>query len=359
MLPTTALNVLKVKNMTSAVEYRSVIKFLVLRRTEPAVVIQQLQEVYQDKCPSRATIYNWIRDFKHGRESVFDLEREGRPPEISDEKQEMAKKIITEERRITLSELSNHLCISKGSTHIILKDLGIRKLSSRFVPRFLTAEMRECRLECSVANMQIFEEHGEKFLDNIITEDETPISLYIPESRRDSAEWKLPHETATRKLRTGTAPKRAAMMTVFWSRRGIIKVDFLDKKKTMNGAYYSELVTEVRKLRRKTSGIPLWLLHDNAPIHTCHVVNKQIEKTGFILMQHPPYSPDLAPSDFALFSRLKRALKGHQFESESEMKSAVMDFLQNLPADFFKNAFLELISRWQKCIDANGSYIEK
>ena len=92
MLPTTALNVLKVKNMTSAVEYRSVIKFLVLRRTEPAVVIQQLQEVYQDKCPSCATIYNWIRDFKHGQESVFDLEREGRPPEISDEKQGWQRK---------------------------------------------------------------------------------------------------------------------------------------------------------------------------------------------------------------------------------------------------------------------------
>lgn len=149
------------------------------------------------------------------------------------------------------------------------------------------------------------------------------------------------------------------MLTVFWDFRGILKIDFVDKGETLNGAYYSELLREVRRSRRKARGIPLWLLHDNAPIHTCRTATAAVEDCGFEVVSHPPYSPDLAPSDFALFKHLKRYLKGHQFSSADVLKEKVAKILESLPPDFFKNAFLELIRRWQKCVDARGSYIEK
>ena len=85
-----------------------------------------------------------------------------------------------------------HLNVSKGTIYTLLKELGIRKLCSRFVPRFLTAEMRDCRLECSKENLEIFDNLADRFLDNIITMDETPLALYVPESKRESLEWKLP-----------------------------------------------------------------------------------------------------------------------------------------------------------------------
>ena len=78
--------------MISPVEYRSVIKFLLLRKMESAEIIQQLRETYKEDCPARATIYKWIQLFKSGRESVFDTEKEGRPCEIPDEKRTCARK---------------------------------------------------------------------------------------------------------------------------------------------------------------------------------------------------------------------------------------------------------------------------
>ena len=41
---------------------------------------------------------------------------------------------------------------------------------------------------------------------------------------------------------------------------------------------------------------------------------------GFESLPHPPYSPDLAPSDCYLFLNLKRWLCGRRFESNKEVK---------------------------------------
>jgi histone-lysine N-methyltransferase SETMAR len=345
--------------MSSNVEYRSVIKFLVLKDTESKSIIQQLQDVYKNQCPSRSTIYNWIGEFKRGRQSVFDEEREGRPCEISDEKRELCQKIVLSERRISIRELAQRLHISTFSTHAILKEFGIRKLCSRFVPKFISGEMAANRLACCESNLKLYDKYGDAFLQNIVTEDETPISLYVPESKRDSAEWRMASEAAPRKLRSGTSHGRAAMLTVFWNIRGIIKIDFLDRKATMNSQYYSELMRDVRKRQRKSPSIPLWLLHDNAPIHTSNLSMTTTAECGFQLVAHPPYSPDLAPSDFVLFRHLKQHLKGHRFESAIELKEEVEKILTSLSQNFFENAFVELLRRWKRCVEENGSYIEK
>ena len=150
--------------MLHPVEYRSVIKFLVLRGVPNEQILAQLVDTYSKECPSRTTIYHWIALFKHGRQSVFDEEKPGRPCEILDATREKCASIVREERRITTRKLAEALNVSKGSLQAILNELGIRKLASRFVPRFLSAEMCENRLECCRANLNIFQQHGEAFL---------------------------------------------------------------------------------------------------------------------------------------------------------------------------------------------------
>lgn len=284
----TAIISLFTVDMDSNVEYRSVIKFLLLRNTKSCDILQQLQEAYGDQCPSRATVYNWIRDFKHGRQSVFDAERSGRPCEILPGKSDLCMKIVSEERRISIRELAQRLSISYHSTYDILQSFGVRKLCSRFVPRFLSGEMCDKRLQCCTANLELLRTHGDRFINNIVTQDETPVSLYVPESKRQSSEWCFPCESAPRKLRSGTSHKRAAMLTVFWDSHGIIKIDFLEKGLTMNSEYYVELLRDVRKSRRKPRGIPLWLLQDNAPIHTSRATLTAVDDCGFQLVSHPP-----------------------------------------------------------------------
>lgn len=342
-----------------SVEFRSVIKFFVLRKRSNQEIIFELQEVYGDNCPCKATIYNWIREFRNGRESVFDSEREGRPKEISVEKNDLLENIVKNERRITTRELAERLKVSKGTLSSMLLELGIRKLCSRFVPKLLTAEMRQARLDCVEQNLDLYSEHGDDFLSNIVTEDETPLSLYIPETKRQSSEWVFPNEKPRLKLRSGTSHKKCLMLTIFWDKKGPIKVDFADSKTRINSDYYCQLIKEVRSLRRKPRNQNLWLLHDNAPIHTSQRSMAQISSSGFHLVAHPPYSPDIAPSDFHLFKQLKNDLRGEKFDNSRHLRERVTALLSSYPPNFYEEGFQQLITRWQKCKDALGSYIEK
>jgi histone-lysine N-methyltransferase SETMAR len=83
-----------------------------------------------------------------------------------------------------------------------------------------------------------------------------------------------------------------------------------------------------------------------------------IEKNGFVLLDHPPYSPDLAPSDFYLFRHMKKHLRGKIYQNAADLQQDVELFLKDQSPIFFKNAFLELLHRLRKCVDHNGSYIE-
>jgi [histone H3]-lysine36 N-dimethyltransferase SETMAR len=345
--------------MIDAVEYRSVIKFLVLRQVPNDQIFSQLEETYGEDSPSRRAMYKWIALFKHGRQSVFDDERTGRPCEISDKIHEKCESLLREDRRITTRALADAVNVSKGTIQTILHELGVRKLASRFVPRFLSAEMCEKRLECSQANLLLFQQHGEAFLRNIITQDETPLTLYLPESKRESSEWKFPGESSSRKMRSGTSHRKCLMLSVFWDARGVILVDFAEKNTRLNSAYYSDLVCKCRHARRKERNIPMWFLQDNAPIHKSAASMQVLEESGFDLLDHPPYSPDLAPSDFYLFRFMKKHLRGKQFANAEDLREEVESFLRDQSSDFFKNAFSELIQRWQKCVNANGSYVEK
>ena len=342
-----------------AVQYRSVIRFFVLKGMHREGIISELRGVYQEECPSERTIYRWYNEFQNGRTSVVNEEKRGRPPEIHEEITEKLVKIVQAERRITTRELTSRLNVSKGTVYSLLTSIGVRKLCSRFVPRFLTAEMQFQRFEICEENLKILESVGERFLENIITLDETPLSLYIPESKRESLEWKLPNESATRKMRSSATHRKCLMLSVFWDAKGIILCDFAENGVRIDSAYYSNLVERTRKLRRKSRVCKLYYLHDNAPVHTSAASTSKIEDCGLELLRHPPYSPDLSPSDFYLFNHLKRSLRGKHFTDKEDLRRTVEEFLEDKPQEFFRKAFLELASRWKKCMDLQGNYFEK
>jgi transposase len=92
---------------------------------------------------------------------------------------------------------------------------------------------------------------------------------------------------------------------------------------TVNQVYYKEVLTTLREwVRRKRHELwknGSWILHhDNAPAHNAlslKTVKTFLAKHKIPVLEHPPYSPDLAPCDFFLFPKIKSALKGTRFES--------------------------------------------
>jgi len=74
------------------------------------------------------------------------------------------------------------------------------------------------------------------------------------------------------------------------------------------------------------------LLHDNTPAHRSLATQK---KLGFQCLDQPPYSPDLAPSDYHLFPGLKKRVKGRRFSSDAEVIAAAETWLDGQPSGFF------------------------
>ena len=74
---------------------------------------------------------------------------------------------------------------------------------------------------------------------------------------------------------------------------------------------------------------------DKAPVHNCILVTDYLTKMGNKTVCHPRYSPDLAPCDFWLFSKLR----GCRYEIIEEMKEAVTKVIDMLTQEDFHGPF--------------------
>ena len=99
-------------------------------------------------------------------------------------------------------------------------------------------------------------------------------------------------------------------------------------------------------------------LHDNAPAHRSLATQKKLAYLGSHCLDHPPYSPDLASSDYHLFPGLKKQLKGRNFSSDAEVIAAEETSLDGQSSEFFLSGLQKLEQRAKKCIELRGEYVE-
>jgi histone-lysine N-methyltransferase SETMAR len=91
----------------------------------------------------------------------------------------------------------------------------------------------------------------------------------------------------------------------------------------------------------------------------CAQTQALLTSFGWEQMNHPPYSPDLAPSDFNLFLHLKKFLAGQRFNNDEDIKRAVQMWLSSQAAMFYDEGIQKLVSRYDKCLNNGGNYVEK
>ena len=97
---------------------------------------------------------------------------------------------------------------------------------------------------------------------------------------------------------------------------------------------------------------------DNASVHKSVLTMTKFKDLKYELLEHPPYSPDLAPSDYYLFRNLKQFLRGKYFSSNEEAIAAADGYFAELPESFFSHGIKLLEEHWSKCIELSGDYIE-
>ena len=196
----------------------------------------------------------------------------------------------------------------------------------------------------------------------MITGDETWIYTYDPETTDQSSEYRVRGEPRPKKRRQSRS-KIKVMLTVFFDYRGVVDYEFVPPDQTVNKKYYLGVMRCLREAIRKKRP-ELWrdnswfLHHDNAPSHTASILREFFAKNATNIVPQPPYSPDLALCDFWLFSKLKRPLRGHRFESIEAIKGESLKALRSIPESDFAACFEEWKIRWHKCIASGGDYFE-
>ena len=165
-------------------------------------------------------------------------------------------------------------------------------------------------------------------LSHIVTGDETCVSHITPESKQQSLHWKYTGSPKRKKF-TQTISSRKNTCIVLWDRQNVLLVEFLPQGTTINSAVYCETLKKLwRAIQNKRRGMlsaTILLLHDNARPHSAAQIQDLITSFRWEQMDHPPYSPDLAPSEFHLFLHLKKFLGGKRFDDDDDLRDAVQN----------------------------------
>ncbi len=153
------------------------------------------------------------------------------------------------------------------------------------------------------------------WLDNLITR----LTLQENASGSNLVKQQKLVDQATPKA--GLRPEKC-MLSIRWSLHGVLYWELLPEIAKITGTMYriqpNKLAPEIKSkglLRGK-----IYFQHDNARPHVAKVVNAKLQELGWKLLPHPPYSPDLAPSDYHLFRSLSNDLRDRKFKEERDLK---------------------------------------
>ena len=216
---------------------------------------------------------------------------------------------------------------------------------------------------------------------------------------------------------------KKVMVTVRWSAAGLTHYSFLNPSETITSGKNAQQVSEMRhKLQRLQVVLPnrkeQILSHDNTQLHVSQPARQRLNKLGYEVLPHPPYSPevtslisqsrptlwdpthcsppgstvrgisqarilewvatsfsgrrvsgllpagrlfttdppDLWPTDYHFFKHLHIFFAGKHFHKQQEAENTFQKFTESWTTDFY--AIGINISRWQKCVDCNGSYFD-
>lgn len=219
-------------------EFRVLIKYCFLKGKNTVEAKTWLDNEFPDSAPGKSTIIDWYAKFKRGEMSTEDGERSGRPKEVvTDENIKKIHKMILNDRKMKLIEIAEALKISKERVgHIIHQYLDMRKLCAKWVPRELTFDQKQRRVDDSKRCLQLLTRNTPEFFRRYVTMDETWLHHYTPESNRQSAEWTATGEPSPKRGKTQKSAGKV-MASVFWDAHGIIFIDYLEKGKTINSDY--------------------------------------------------------------------------------------------------------------------------
>jgi histone-lysine N-methyltransferase SETMAR len=336
-------------------DIRVILKYEFHRGTTAAQTARNINEVFGTQVVNERTVRDWFVKFRSGS---FDLHNQPRGrPETKLDNDEL-KALVESDPAQSARELALKFNVSKATILAHLHEIGKVKKLDKWVPHELNDVQKRNRLEACLS--LLVRHKNEPFLDRIVTCDEKWI-LY--DNHKRSYQWLDSDETAKQCPKPNLHQKKL-MVSVWWSNSGVIHHTFMKPGESITADVYCMQLDEMmRKLAIKQPKLinrsaPL-LLHDNARPHTANKTVEKLQQLKLETLRHPPYSPDLAPTDYHFFRHLDNYLVGKTFTSQQAVEKAFDDFIVAQPPDFYSSGIKKLPIKWQKCVDSMGDYFNE
>ena len=318
----------------------------------------QLESVHGKGICSVQTVRKWVKKFKKGELEIGDRPRAGRPSrsDIIPKVQQLLQDFPFLSSHALAKELGED---RRTISRVLKNSLGLMKLSLRWVPHELTPKLMEKRSNGASDLFHTLSSLSHIQQNHVVTGDQTWVFLRNEQTQI----WgKRNNTTPVRVKRTQGEYK--IMLTVLFSKKEILLVDFLPEGQKFNSTHMTSVILPALETKIKTTcpkkGVQGWFIHlDNARPHNSRKTSKWISDTGMTRLPHPPYSPDLAPSDFALFGYLKTHLRTVECNDPTDLRREVTKFLMTLPSNWFQLVWDKWLERLQWVHENHGIYFTK
>jgi histone-lysine N-methyltransferase SETMAR len=300
-----------------------------------------------------STCRRWFAKFRTGEEGLRDKNRSGRPLAYN---LEDFRQTIEGNPRTSVRRLETELLLSKSTYWNHLHRIGKANRRARKVPRELTAEQKQRRIDlCRQLRQNAFDG---RFYGRIITCDEKWIFFQNPDHAN---QWITPGQPALPVPKINSFGKKV-MLSVWWNSEGMVHFEMIPNGRSITAALYCQQLDRVQESLRLNypalvSRNQVVFLQDNAKPHTALLTKAKLDELGWEVLSHPPYSPDLAPSDYHLFRSMEHFLRGREFEDIDQVETACQEFFNSKEPIFYRRGIELSGQRWLEVVDNNGEYL--
>ena len=151
-------------------------------------------------------------------------------------------------------------------------------------------------------------------------------------------------------------------MCIWWDWKVVFYYELLLENQTINSNKYcfqlDQLKAALDEKRPELVNRKRITFHqDNTRPHVSLMTRQKLLQLGWEVLIHPPYSPDIARSDFRLFRSLQNSLNGKNFNSLEDCKRHVEPFFAQKHRKFWEGGIMKVPEKWQKLVEQNGEYV--